>query len=104
MASQQELDRLHLAMHQAIVALIDGDPHRCGLQTARENCARWLAHGSYSAILEWQEILTRPWDEVRQIMLDDSDEGQRLRSSSPFAGVLPPRERWRLLERFREAS
>lgn len=104
MASQQDLDRLHLAMHQAVVAIIDADPHRRGLRIARSNCARWLARGSYPAIVEWQEILERPWDEVRAVMLDPSDDGHRLRSSSPFAGVLTPRERWRLMERFREAS
>ena len=41
---------------------------------------------------EWKEILT-PRAEVREILLEESDEGQRLRSSKPFAGIVTEAER-----------
>ena len=90
-------------MSHSIVRIIDADSERHGVQLARENCERWLSSHSTAAILEWQEILKRPWPEIRCIMLDDTDEGQRLRSSSPFAGVLSPRQRWQILQECREA-
>jgi hypothetical protein len=41
------------------------------------------------ALLEWQTILQNYTpEEIRKIITQDIDEGQRLRSSSPFAGVL----------------
>jgi len=38
---------------------------------------------------------------VRAVLLDESDEGQRLRQSDPFCGVLTPRERWEI---YRQAA
>jgi len=43
---------------------------------------------------EWLEILRRPWPEIRAILIDDSEESQRLRQSDPFCGILSPQERW----------
>ncbi len=69
------------------------------LRIARENLGRWLksesfAGGENSALLEWQTILENSTpEEIRKIITQDTDEGQRLRSSSPFAGVLSEAER-----------
>ena len=41
-------------------------------------------------------ILQRPWEEVRTLLLDESDEGQRLRQTDPFCGILTPEERWQI--------
>ena len=48
---------------------------------------------------EWKEILSRPWTQVREILLEDSDEGQRLRSSKPFAGIVTEEERLEIIRR-----
>ncbi len=69
------------------------------LQTARNNLRRWLKSESFAgserlALLEWQDILENSTpEEIRKIITADTDEGQRLRSSSPFAGVLSEAER-----------
>ena len=69
------------------------------LRIARENLGRWLESESFagsekSALLEWQAILENSApEEIRKIITQDTDEGQRLRSSSPFAGVLSEAER-----------
>jgi hypothetical protein len=54
---------------------------------ARANLQRWSQrNGDSPALLrcyaEWQAILDRPLDEVIAILLDPSDEGQRLRQNS----------------------
>ena len=37
--------------------------------------------------IEWRRLIeTVPWERVRKMLLEESDEGQRLRSSQPFLG------------------
>lgn len=87
-------------MVRRIVAKIDADPERRGLIHARNVCERWVAQGIVSA-REWQPLLDKPWAEIRAILLDESDEGQRLRQTDPFCGILTPTERWEI---YREAQ
>jgi len=69
------------------------------LKIARNNLNRWLASEGFAgnerfALLEWQKILKNfTPEEIIRIISQDTDEGQRLRSSSPFAGVLTEIER-----------
>ena len=57
------------------------------------------------AIAEWRELLMQDWTVVRQALMDEGEEGQRRRQSSPFVGVLSSRERWEIVRRFgHEAS
>jgi hypothetical protein len=89
------IDRRSLEMVRRIVAKIDADPTRAGLEHARNVCARWLEQGNVPA-REWRAILERSWPEIRRVLLDESDEGQRLRQSDPFVGILTPAERWEI--------
>ena len=100
MRTHQEIDTRSLALARAVVAKIDADPSREGLRDARENCARWLQTNPLRAIEEWQAILEQDWDHVRLVLLDESENGKRLRQSNPFCGVLSPRERWDIYEQF----
>ena len=75
------------------------DPDRI-LELARKNLERWLARDGFAtgperrAILEWKDILEdASLAEIGSLITAETDEGQRLRSSSPFAGVLSERER-----------
>ena len=103
--THQQIDMRSLAMAQAIADLIDRDPERRGLVHARTTCERWLReYGADPNVEEWVTILARPWDEVRGVLLDTSEEGVRLRQNSPFAGVLPPRQRWEIYRRFRDGQ
>lgn len=101
MRTHQAIDRRSLEMARRIVEKIDADSDRAGFQRAKEVCRRWVAQGNAPA-REWLTILERPWDEVRAILLDDSDEGQRLRQSDPFVGILTPQERWAIYKEARE--
>ncbi len=102
MKTHQEIDERSLAMARAIVARIDADPGRAGLEKARTTCKRWLDRGGGPAVREWLNILEGSWEEVRRVLLDDSEEGKRLRQSSPFCGILTPRERWAIYRQFSE--
>ena len=100
MRTHAEIDARSLELARAVVEKIDKDPQRDGLRRARELCARWFQENPVPAIGEWQEILRMDWEHVRKILLDESENGQRLRQSSPFCDVLDPRERWEIYRRF----
>lgn len=90
-------------MVRRIVEKIDADPERLGLAHAKSVCERWAAKGIRPA-REWQQILSeKPWEEVRAILLDESDEGQRLRQTDPFCGILTPAERWAIYREFQRS-
>ncbi len=93
------IDARSLDMARIVVARIDADPSLFNM--ALENLERWRRrHGPLSrAHEEWVQILKRPWNEIRTILLDESDEGQRLRSSHPFVGIVAEDERWEIIAR-----
>lgn len=90
-----EIDRRVLERTKLVVAKIDADPSlvRIGV----ENLERWLKRTGdrpNRCHEEWMYLISeRPWSELRAMLLEESDEGQRLRSSAPFAGVLTEEER-----------
>lgn len=99
--THQRLDNWTLAMMREIVARIDADPTKMGLARARATAQRWYSQSPNRSVHEWLELLNLPWDELRPLLLDEGDEGQRLRSSAPFCGVLSQRERLDLFRKFR---
>ena len=103
MRTHQQIDERSLAMARAIVAKIDRDPAQGGLARARATCDRWYENNPSPAVREWVGILQRPWEQIREVLLDDSEEGQRRRQSSPFGGTLTPQERWSIYREHREA-
>ena len=86
-------------MARIVVERIDADPTL--FNVARENHERWRRlHGTLSrANEEWVQILNRSWSEIRAILLEESDEGQRLRSTHPFRGIVTEEERLAIMKR-----
>jgi len=96
------LDARSLAMHCKIARKIDQNPAL--LERPRRNLQRWseAASGPLPAyIKEWKKILDRPWPDIAAFITSFSDEAVRLRQSSPFAGVLTPKERKQIYDAFR---
>ena len=92
----READRRAFEMMRLTVARIDADPSL--IQVGMENLTRWRHHngGDQARWCEqWERWFERgePWERIRARLLEDSDEGQRLRTSHPFAGVLTDEER-----------
>ena len=82
------IDRRVLEMTRVIVAKIDRD--RTLVRVGLENIERWTRQkGGYlpRCHAEWKELIeTHPWERLREILLEESDEGQRLRSSHTVHG------------------
>lgn len=102
MKTHQEIDRRSLALMKAVVNKIDSDPERRGLRKAQSVCKRWAAIHDNPYISKWDEILTRPWHEIREILLDTAEESTALRQCNPFCGILTPKERWRIYRECKE--
>ena len=96
------LDARSLAMHCKITQKISRNPDL--LEKARANLERWSAKSADPPpqyLHEWHEILNRPWPEIAEIITSMSDDATRLRSSSPFAGILSADEREQIYAAFR---
>ena len=63
-----------------------------GWRTSSAGRAR--ANTSRAAMPEWKALIEKqPWERLREMLLEESDEGQRLRSSHPFTGLVTEGER-----------
>jgi hypothetical protein len=96
------LDEFALAYHRAVAKRLRSE-QAAMLERARRNLNRWtegdaFGAGEQASLEEWRAILDEAdVDRLIEIITDASDEGQRLRSSSPFAGALSPEERLEIL-------
>lgn len=91
--SHQWIDLVDLAMHRAIARKIRKQPNL--FHCARRTLARWerVKRACPPPLREWKQILdTHDMNAVLRIITRTDDEGQRLRSTSPFCGVLTQRE------------
>ena len=102
LGSHAFLDEFALAYHRAVAERLRAEPEAV-LERARRNLDRWtegdaFGPGEQASLEEWRGILGEAdVDHLIKIMTDTSDEGQRLRSSSPFVGTLSPEERLEIL-------
>jgi len=96
------LDARSLAMHCKIAQKISRDPDL--LNIAEQNLARWEKKSTglkRGYLQEWREILDQPWPEIAEMITSMNEESTRLRSSSPFAGILTDQEREKIYAAFR---
>lgn len=102
LGSHQFLDDFALAYHLAVAERLRERPDAV-IERASQNLNRWLegvafGPGERQSIEEWRKILDESdIGRLIRIITDTSEEGQRLRSSSPFVGTLTPEERLEIL-------
>ena len=97
-------DRVSLATNTLIAAQLPSRPE--WLQLAKNDLARWKRLNADAPSLlrcyeEWEAILERPLPEVCNLLTAQTDNSQRLRTNSPFAGALTPQQVWEIKRRFR---
>ena len=96
------LDEFALAYHRAVAERLRAEPEAV-MEHARRNLNRWarsdaFGAGEQASLEEWWAILLEAdVGHLIDIMTGASEEGQRLRSSSPFAGALSPEQRLEIL-------
>ena len=91
-----------LAAHRVIAARLLADPGL--LEQARARVDAWLTEEpcTHHYAVDWRELLAADVESVARAIAEDSERGRTLRQSTPFAGVLGPRERWQLWDEVRE--
>jgi hypothetical protein len=90
------------AYHRVVAQRIRQDPSV--LTKARGRVERWITEGRapYYATA-WQHV-SSPTADVCDLLVADTDEARALRQTSPFAGVIGPRERWRIWAQVRDGA
>jgi len=97
LSGHARIEARSLAMHRAIAEKLRKNPRL--LAVAGENIRRWRRQGvDVTAFSEWEAILERGVEETVRVLTDPSEEAARLRQSTPFTGVLTPKERRRFFE------
>ncbi|MET0648330.1 MAG: hypothetical protein ABW208_17090 [Pyrinomonadaceae bacterium] len=102
LGSHAFLDEFALAYHRAVADRLRAEPEGV-LEHARRNLDRWtegdaFGPGEQASLDEWRRILDEAdVNRLVEVITDASDDGQRLRSSSPFVGALSPEERLEIL-------
>ena len=89
-----------VAYHSVIAERILRQPEV--LEKARQRVQSWLASGTPFYALKWAEILARDPASIAAFLVERSELADELRQSSPFAGALNPRERWKIMRETRE--
>jgi hypothetical protein len=90
-----------LALHREVAVKLRDRPEL--LEVARARVRGWLESGFVSRFWAkaWNEALDGVLEDVIARITDASESARALRQTSPFAGVLSPRERWEILRRHR---
>lgn len=96
-----EGDNFALELHVRIAERLRHDPSL--IEVAKITMNRWLQNNpswsSKIAIEEWQDLIENlSLDELIDEMLQEDDEGQRIRSNSPFCGIISQEESKNILE------
>jgi len=98
-SEHKRIEERSLRLHKKIARRLHEDPQL--LQIAKGNLIRWIARDGETPVgREWSEILKGPLSQVLRVLLSPDERGARLRQSSPFRGILSPKERWKIYESF----
>jgi len=91
-----------IAYHRAIAERLGAQPEI--LANARRRVEDWLAsrEGQRFYARKWAEILAGDASSVAAFLVDRGELAVELRQSSPFAGALNPRERWKIWRETRD--
>jgi hypothetical protein len=91
-----------VAYHSVIAERLQRDPEV--LDSARRRVGAWMSAGTDAPFYarKWAEILAGDISSIAAFLVERSELADELRQSSPFAGALEPRERWRIWRETRE--
>lgn len=97
MNKQRLIEIRILALAKVISERLKNDPDQV-ISKAKSNIARWSANQHEAYHDEWLEILNGSIEKILFVLNSEDENSTRLRSSSPFAGVIKPKERWKIIK------
>ncbi len=105
MNKQKRSDERSLALHRMIAEKLRHAPNLW--QVPQDNISRWKERNGHlpPSICEWEHILnTKTHEQILALLESESEESVRLRSSSPFTGILSADERAKIFESYGQKS
>jgi hypothetical protein len=82
-----------IAYHEAVAARLRDRPAL--LEKARERVRGWCAREPVPYYARaWDEVLSGPLAGIAAFLVDRGERARELRQSTPFAGMVDPRQRW----------
>lgn len=92
-----------IAYHRAVATRLEREPGL--LAQAHERVRAWLAREPQPYYARaWDEVLSWPLARVVAFLSDPGERARELRQSTPFAGAIPARERWRIWREVRKRA
>lgn len=101
MNMQKRADERSMALHKEIAKKLKDNPRFWDIPN--KNLKKWkkIRNGLSLAFIEWENLLTQQSrEQILAILVNDSEYSKRLRSSSPFTGILSENERTIIFKRF----
>ena len=94
------IDERSRALHAKIAEKLRAQPSL--VSVAHDNLDRWeRLRGREPALDEWRALLrTTPLPDLLRLLTEESENADRLRQSSPFAGVLTEQERTAVFQHY----
>jgi hypothetical protein len=85
-----------LALHHAVLERIESDPTL--LDDVRARLEAWRSDETKPQryVEAWGKLLDGPREALRAALASDDEQARALRQATPFAGIVEPRERWRI--------
>jgi hypothetical protein len=92
-------DRFRRAYLEAVLRRLEGPEGAAIRRNAEALVALWETqkHADPYYAIRWRQLLAMPLPAMRAVVLASTEEGERLRHTQPFAGVLSDEERKLLL-------
>jgi hypothetical protein len=91
-----------LALHREIARRIRRDPTL--VDRARRTVERWRTDGRAPFYAKaWESLLSSSLERICEALVSEGEDSRALRQATPFAGVIEPRERWRIWRQVRSA-
>ena len=92
-SDHQRLEARSLVRHCLVAKRLRANPALIG--RARRTLARWKTQAAKpltSALSEWVQILEASLENIASLLVNTDEDAKRLRQSSPFTGILTPKE------------
>jgi hypothetical protein len=93
------VDERSRALHARIADKLRAQPSLVAVAVG--NLDRWeRLRGRDAAADEWRSLLDAPFPELLRLLTEESENADRLRQSSPFAGILTDEERTAVFQHY----
>ncbi len=101
MKTHEEIDLRSLSYAKAIInKIIENDSSHLSIEKAKAFIKKSLRNSPCVGYKDWEILLNKDWEEIKNILTEESEYGNKIRQCSPFVGVLSNSERMKIFKEF----